>query len=90
VRVRGARPRPVQSFTLLNGAPLLSIETAAGGQVRLLWPTNAVGFTLQTNPDLNTTNWAAGSELGVFIVGTNSAALDATTSRQKFYRLFRP
>jgi hypothetical protein len=78
-----------QSFTLLNGAPRLSIEKLAGNQVRLLWPTNAAGFTLQANTDLNTANWnAAGLPLSV--IGTNNAALDSTTSGQKFYRLFHP
>jgi len=41
----------------LHGAPSLKIETLAGGKVRLLWPTNDVGFTLQSNTNLNTTNW---------------------------------
>jgi autotransporter-associated beta strand protein len=79
-----------RSFTLLSGAPLLSIEAAGAGQVRLLWPTNSVGFTLQANPDLNTTNWVVASGLSVIVAGTNNAALDSTSERQKFYRLFRP
>jgi len=69
---------------------LLSIEAVTAGQVRLLWPTNAVGFTLQSNPDLNTTNWSSVPALPVSVVGTNNVALDATTSGRKFYRLFHP
>jgi hypothetical protein len=78
-----------QTFTLLNGAPLLSIEAVAGGMVRLLWPTNAVGFTLQSNTDLNTANWSA-TALPLSVVGTNHVALDSTTNRQTFYRLIHP
>lgn len=78
-----------QSFTLLNGAPLLSIEAVTAGQVRLLWPTNAVGFTLQVNTDLNTTNWV-GSGAPFSAVGTNYFALDPTTNRRAFYRLLHP
>jgi autotransporter-associated beta strand protein len=78
-----------QSFTLLNGAPLLSIEAAAIGQIRLLWPTSAVGFTLQANADLNTANWSSAGTPPT-VVGTNNAVLDSTTSSQRFYRLFHP
>jgi autotransporter-associated beta strand protein len=78
-----------QSFTLLNGAPLLSIEAVTAGMVRLLWPTSAVGFTLQANADLNMTNWST-TPLPLSIVGTNNVALDATTASRKFYRLFHP
>lgn len=78
-----------QSFTLLNGAPRLSIEAVTASQVRLLWPTSAVGFTLQANAGLNTTNWtAAGSSPS--IAGTNNVAVDSVAGRQKFYRLFKP
>jgi len=78
-----------QSFTLLNGAPLLSIEAVTAGQVRLLWPTSAVGFTLQANADLNSANW---SSVGTppSVAGTNNVVLDSTTGSRRFYRLFHP
>lgn len=78
-----------QSFTLLNGAPRLSIEKLAGDQVRLLWPTSAVGFTLQANADLNTANWNAVPPLPV-VNGTNNAVSNSTAGGQRFYRLFKP
>jgi hypothetical protein len=78
-----------QSFTLLNGAPRLNIEKLAGDQVRLLWPTNPPGFTLQANADLSTTNWSAALPLPV-VNGTNNAVINSTASGQKFYRLFHP
>jgi hypothetical protein len=79
-----------QTFTLLNGAPLLRIESLADDKVRLLWPTNAAGFALQFNSDLNTTNWASSPALPVSVAGTNNVALDATTGSQRFYRLVHP
>jgi len=55
--------------------------------VRLLWPTNAVGFALQSNTNLNTTSWSA-ANLPLSVVGTNHTALDSTTNSPRFYRLF--
>ena len=69
--------------------PVLAIEKAPPSFVRLLWPTNAVGFTLQSNTNLNTTNWTAALPLPV-ITGTNNIVLDSMTNSQRFYRLFHP
>ena len=57
--------------------------------VRLRWPTNAAGFTLQSNTNLNTVNWAA-ALLASSVVGTHNVVVDSTTTNQNFYRLFRP
>ncbi len=78
-----------QSFTLLNGAPVLNIERLAGSQVRLLWPTNLAAFSLQTNLDLVSSNWI-GAALPTSVIGTNHAAVESTAGRQKYYRLFKP
>jgi hypothetical protein len=78
-----------QSFTLLNGAPRLSIEKLVGNQVRLLWPTNPPGFTLQANTDLNAANWSAAG-LPLSVVGTNNVVADSSTNGRRFYRLFHP
>ncbi len=78
-----------RSFLLLKGAPVLSIEKLAGDQVRLLWPTSAVGFTLEANADLTTVNWNTASPLPV-VNGTNHTVINSTAGRQKFYRLVRP
>jgi autotransporter-associated beta strand protein len=69
--------------------PVLTIERVPPASVRVLWPTNAVGFALQSNTNLNTTNWSAAAALAS-VVGTNHAMLDSTTNRQTFYRLFKP
>jgi hypothetical protein len=78
-----------QSFTLLNGTPLLSIEKQAGDQVRLLWPTNAVGFTLQSNPDLNPIHWIS-TGLSPSVIDTNNVVVNTASGNQRYYRLFRP
>jgi autotransporter-associated beta strand protein len=77
------------SFTLLHGAPLLRIETLASDQVRLLWPANAAGFTLQSNTNLNTTNWVFAPPAPA-VVGTNNVVINTTEGAHKFYRLFHP
>ena len=69
--------------------PVLTIEKASSLTVRLLWPTNAVGFDLQSNTNLITTSWSA-ANLPLSVVGTNHAALDSTTNSPRFYRLFHP
>ena len=69
--------------------PVLAIEKAPPSSVRLRWPTNAVGFTLQSNTNLNTTNWVFAPPAPT-VVGTNNVVMNATNGSQKFYRLFKP
>jgi hypothetical protein len=57
--------------------------------VRLLWATNnAAGFGLQSNTNLNTTNWTAVSP-PPSLVGTNNVVTNTATG-QRLYRLFKP
>jgi autotransporter-associated beta strand protein len=69
--------------------PALTIEKAPPSSVRLRWPTNAAGFTLQSNTNLNTTNWTAALPLPV-ITGPNNVVTNTDSGGQKFYRLFHP
>ena len=69
--------------------PVLTIEKAPPSSVRLRWPTNAVGFTLQSNTNLNTMNWVFAPPAPA-VVGTNNVVINATNGSQKFYRLFKP
>jgi autotransporter-associated beta strand protein len=69
--------------------PVLAIEQLPPAFVRLLWPTSAVGFTLQSNTNLNTTNWASAAPASV-ISGINNVVTNVTDGVQKFYRLFKP
>jgi hypothetical protein len=38
-------------------APMLTISLSATNAVTVSWPSSALGFVLQANPDLTTTNW---------------------------------
>jgi len=69
--------------------PLLTIQHVPPASVRLLWPTNAVGFTLQFNTNLNTVNWTNALPLPV-LVGTNHVVTNRTLGGPQFYQLFKP
>jgi autotransporter-associated beta strand protein len=69
--------------------PLLTIQELPPASVRLLWPTNATGFALQSNTNLNTTNWTAVLPLPV-VTGTNNVVLNTADGAQRFYRLVSP
>ena len=77
------------SAPVATSQPVLVMEKSAPASVRLHWPTNVSGFTLQSNTNLATTNWTTVSPLpgptGTNIVLTNLPAGD-----QRFYRLFKP
>jgi hypothetical protein len=67
----------------------LTIVRASPGTVQLLWPTNASGFSLQSNTNLHTTNWVAVAT-GPSVVGTNNVLAASSSGAPSFYRLFRP
>ena len=56
----------------------------------LTWPTNAAGFDLQQNYDLNTTNWQIVSSNLVSTLGTNSRVNISPTVGTRFFRLRHP
>jgi fibronectin-binding autotransporter adhesin len=69
--------------------PTLRIERAPPVSVRLIWPTNAVGFALQLSANLHPTGWTnASSPPGT--VGTNNVLTNAAVGAQMFYRLAKP
>ena len=72
----------------VTGAPGLSL-TFSGANAILTWPSSATGFTLQTNGDLATTNWANYGGTA----SSNSTTMSVTNSAptgNMFYRLFHP
>jgi autotransporter-associated beta strand protein len=78
-------------LTQISGVfrPVLAIERIPPASVRLLWATNnAAGFGLQSNTNLNTTNWTAVSP-PPSLVGTNNVVTNTATG-QRLYRLFKP
>ena len=66
--------------------PQLSI-TPTGSSVALTWPTNAVGFTLQSATNLGPSAvWSTNSPAPVVIAGQNTVT-NPITGAQKFHRL---
>ena len=66
--------------------PLMNM-IRSGGNLILLWPTNAVGFVLQSATDAIAPNaWSIVSPEPVIIGGQN-VVVDSLSSTQKFYRL---
>jgi hypothetical protein len=57
--------------------------------LRLTWPTNFTGYTLQQNTSLNTANWTTAPE-PVNPVGANYQATIPTTNGSRFFRLRHP
>jgi autotransporter-associated beta strand protein len=77
-------------LTQITGHPLerLALQSSGAGSVRVVWPTNDPLYTLQSNTNLNTTNWIAVSPPPV-VLGTNYVFTNATTGAGKFYRLVK-
>lgn len=69
--------------------PVLTIERVPPASVRLLWPTNDPIFSLQSNTNVNTTNWSLVSP-PPSVSGTNNIVTNAATGVHKYYRLFQP
>ena len=69
--------------------PRMQISLTSSNYVRLSWPTNSAGFTLQQNLDLNTTNWIAVTN-AVNVVSTDYQANIATQGAKQFFRLVNP
>jgi len=58
----------------------------AGPNVILTWPTNAIGFTLQSTTNLLAPVWATNSPLPVLVNGQNTVT-NQISGTQQFYRL---
>ena len=69
--------------------PRMQISLTSSNYVRLSWPTNSAGFTLQQNLDLNTTNWIAVTN-AVNVVSTDYQANIATQGAKQYFRLVNP
>ena len=69
-------------------APSLVISRTAGNTVTLSWPSPSLGFVLQQNPDLRSTNWTRTVQ-----VPTDDGVrkqVVASLAGTLFYRLFNP
>lgn len=75
-----ALPTPVQT----TNAPTLTIAPATPGNATISWSPNPLGFVLQENLSLTTTNWVDSPS------ATNNPVTVPATLPSKFYRLFKP
>ncbi|MGI8967248.1 MAG: choice-of-anchor tandem repeat GloVer-containing protein [Limisphaerales bacterium] len=69
---------------VMPGPQLNFIRT--GNQLILSWPTNAVGFTLQSITNLTSTNWINSTDCP-FILGGQYTVVNNLSSGSRFYRL---
>jgi hypothetical protein len=69
--------------------PILRIFQTTINDVVLAWPTNSIGFTLQRNTSLATTNWTSVTNV-IRVNGTNNQVSIALVSSNTFFRLTHP
>lgn len=67
----------------------LSVERS-GANVVLSWPTNVVGYTLQSTTNLTSpADWIDSTNTPA-VLGTQFSVTNATSARRQFYRLIKP
>jgi len=71
------------------GAPLLRIITTGANSVVVAWPAPSLGFTLQQNSNLDTSNWLNVTTTPVVVGAENHVSISPLTGR-RFYRLSKP
>jgi hypothetical protein len=76
------------SVVPMPGAPKLKIFLTATNTAVVSWPSPSIGFALQQNTNLSTTNWVTPSE-NVIDDGANKFIIVNPPSGNRFYRLFR-
>jgi hypothetical protein len=71
----------------VSGAPRITIQASASGLL-VAWPTNAVGYLLQSSPSLAAPDWQPVSQTP-FVEGTRQTILWTGTEAASFFRLTR-
>ena len=79
-------------MALIRGVPLLPKLNAksSGNELILAWPTNAVGFTLQSTLNLTPPVTWIDSTNPEAVIGTQFTVTNAASGRAQFYRLRKP
>ncbi len=72
-------------FSLTLPPPQLTI-IPSGGHLNLTWPTNAIGFSLQSTTDLASPVWTTNSLVPVVVNGQNTVT-NLISGTQQFFRL---
>ncbi|MEO5803736.1 MAG: autotransporter-associated beta strand repeat-containing protein [Verrucomicrobiota bacterium] len=75
-------------LTQITGSlPQLFVDRVPTNAVRLSWATNfSLGFNLESNSNLTTTNWINVAPAST-VIGTNNVVTNPITAAQTFYRL---
>lgn len=81
-------PGPGRVFLARIDAPEISIRTI-NNQILLAWPTNAVGWHLESASAVNISNWSMVPNLTTVVGSQNTVTMNASGSKQ-FFRLARP
>jgi hypothetical protein len=77
------------SLPVVIGPPRLVMAAPAADTLVCAWPTNATGFVLQHNRDLNPNHWSAVTN-PVSVVGTNHQVTISPLVGNGFFRLMHP
>jgi hypothetical protein len=74
-----------------TSTPSLNI-IPSGNEMLVLWPSASAGWSLQQNPDLNTTDWSPSGYDGYGISddGTNKSLIITSSTGNLFFRLLHP
>ena len=78
----------IQNFQFVS-IPPQAIAPAAGAKAMIAWPNSVVGYTLQKNSNLLTTNWVTVTNAVVSTNGVYMATVPVTGTNQ-FFRLVLP
>jgi hypothetical protein len=78
----------VSDFTFVS-IPPEGIQLKSGTNALVQWPGSVLGYTLQQNANLTTTNWLNVTNVSVLTNGLNQITLPLTRSNL-FYRLVLP
>jgi hypothetical protein len=78
----------LDNVTLTSGGPPLEVALSGTNRVVVLWPSTG-GYTLQTNNNLNASNWIGYSGTVTNVDGTNSVSIASPTG-SLFFRLYHP
>jgi hypothetical protein len=70
--------------------PRLNISAASANGAVISWTTNALGFVLQENFDCASGNWANVTNAVSIVDGQYCVTVPIFTTRNSFFRLFRP
>jgi lysozyme len=67
----------------------LNIAAESAGKISISWSSFAIGYVLQQNPSVDTTNWVNVTNTSTVVDGADQVALGASTNAT-YFRLYHP